>query len=383
MSAYEKLSDRLMESPRVWLVTGAAGFIGSNLVETLLRLNQRVIGLDNYSTGSRRNLHQVQALVGQERWRKFHRIDGDTRDLPVCQRASEGADYVLHQAGLGSVPRSIAGPLESHASNVTGFLNVLLAARDSGAKRLVFASSSSVYGDYSKLPKVEAKIGRCLSPYAATKRVNEIYADVFARCYGLQSVGLRYFNVFGPRQDPGGAYSAVVPRWISALIRNEPVRINGDGKTSRDFCYVENVVQANLLAATVDRPEAINELYNVAVGDRITLNQLYALLRKHLLPWFPHLERCRPEYRPFRAGDIRHSEADISKAQRLLDYQPTHTVEQGLVEALGWYLQNVIPKPVRAGRPTLPRRGVATVPELMSSLPGAARNRRPLAVSRG
>jgi UDP-N-acetylglucosamine 4-epimerase len=356
MTDYQILSDRLLAGPKVWLVTGVAGFIGSNLLEALLRLDQRVIGLDNYATGSRRNLEQVQDLVGPERWRNFLRIDGDIRDLDTCQRASQGVDYVLHQAALASVPRSIATPDDSHASNVTGFLNVLLAMRDNGVKRVVFASSSSVYGDHAALPQAERNLGRCLSPYAMTKRADELYADVFARCYGLETVGLRYFNVFGPRQDPNGPHAAVIPKWISALIRNQPVQINGDGKTSRDFCYVANVVQANLLAATVEKADAINQIYNVAVGVRTSLNQLFGLIREKLLPLFPHLKRCRPVYQAFRPGDLRHSKADISKAERLLGYQPTHTVDQGLSEAFEWYRQQAGPLPDSARRTVRRRR---------------------------
>jgi UDP-N-acetylglucosamine 4-epimerase len=341
MNAYERLTEQLLAEPKVWLVTGAAGFIGSNLLETLLRLNQRVIGLDNYATGSRHNLKQVQELVGPARWSNFLPMDGDIRDFDTCKRASHGVDYVLHQAALGSVPRSIAAPDDSHASNVTGFLNVLMATRDNGVKRIVYASSSAVYGDHPDLPKVEHNIGRCLSPYAVTKRANELYADVFAQCYGLEPLGLRYFNVFGPRQDPNGPYAAVIPKWISAMIQNEPIHVNGDGETSRDFCYVANVVQANLLAATVENADAMNQVYNIAVTARTTLNQLFDLLRGNLLPWFPHLKRCRPVYQAFRPGDVRHSEGDISKAKRLLGYQPTHTVEQGISEALEWYRQQV------------------------------------------
>jgi UDP-N-acetylglucosamine 4-epimerase len=341
VNAYEHLKEQMLAEPKVWLVTGVAGFIGSNLLEALLRLDQRVIGLDNYATGSRHNLEQVRELVGPGQWKNFRQIDGDIRDLDTCRRASQGVNYVLHQAALGSVPRSIANPADFHASNVTGFLNVLLAARDSGTKRLVYASSSAVYGDHPELPKVEDKIGRCLSPYAATKRANELYADVFARCYGLETLGLRYFNVFGPRQDPNGAYAAVIPKWIAAMIRNEPIHINGDGETTRDFCHVANVVQANLLAATVQKPEAINEIYNVAVCARTSLNQLFGLLRGNLLPDYPHLKDCRPVYCDFRPGDVRHSEADISKAERLLGYQPSHTVQQGLSEALDWYRQHL------------------------------------------
>ena len=339
MTTYEHLTKELIVAPKVWLITGSAGFIGSNLIEALLRLDQRVVGLDNYATGWRHNLQQVQKLVGSGRWKNFLQIDGDIRDLKTCQHACQGVDYVLHQAALGSVPRSIAAPEDSHASNVTGFLNMLMAARDNAVQRFVYASSSAVYGDHPDLPKVEQNIGRCLSPYAANKRINEIYADVFARCYNLQPIGLRYFNVFGPRQDPEGAYAAVIPKWIAAMIRNQPIHIHGDGETSRDFCYVANVVQANLLAATVKNDQAINEVYNVAVTARTTLNQLFTLLRDSLLPWFPQLESCQPVYQDFRPGDVRHSEGDISKARHFLGYQPTHTIERGMAEALAWYRQ--------------------------------------------
>src|SRR5258706_8140965 len=343
MNAYSKLGSRLLAQPRIWLVTGAAGFIGSNLLEALLQLNQRVVGLDNYATGSPDNLDQVRGLVGPEKWKHFQQMDGDIRDLEVCQCASRGVDYVLHQAALGSVPRSIANPGDSHASNVTGFLNMLIAARDNGVKRLVYASSSSVYGDHPELPKVEDRIGRCLSPYAATKRANELYADVFAKCYGLETMGLRYFNVFGPRQDPDGPYAAVIPKWIAAMIKNEPIQIHGDGETTRDFCYVANVVQANLLAATVQKKDAINETYNIALHDRTSLNELFGLLRDKLLPFYPDLGRCRPIYLDFRPGDVRHSEADISKAERLLGYKPSHTVPKRLAEALNWYRRHLAP----------------------------------------
>ena len=341
MHAYQDLTERLLVQPKVWLVTGAAGFIGSNLAETLLRLNQRVIGLDNFSTGSRLNLAQIRVLVGPEKWKNFLQIDGDIRAEATCDLASRGVDYILHQAALGSVPRSIANPRDSHASNVTGFLNMLVAAHQNGVKRFVYASSSSVYGDNPDLPKREDQIGSCLSPYAVTKRANELYADVFGRCYSLDSVGLRYFNVFGPRQDPDGPYAAVIPMWIAAMIKNEPVHINGDGETSRDFCYVANVVQANLLAATEEKKEAANEIYNVAVCARTTLNQLHGFLREKLLPWYPHLRECSPVYQDFRRGDVRHSEADISKASRLLGYSPSHTIEQGLSEALDWYREQL------------------------------------------
>jgi UDP-N-acetylglucosamine 4-epimerase len=356
VSVYQDLAQRLFAQPRVWLVTGVAGFIGSNLLEALLRFDQRVIGLDNYATGSHENLKQVRELVGPENWKNFLQIEGDIRDAEACMRASRGVDYVLHQAALGSVPRSIANPCDSHASNVTGFLNVLVAARDNGVKRLIYASSSSVYGDHPSLPKVEDKIGRCLSPYAATKLANELYAEVFARCYGMETVGLRYFNVFGPRQDPNGPYAAVIPKWIGGMIKNVPIHINGDGETTRDFCYVANVVQANLLAATVQKKEAINQVFNVAAHARTSLNQLFGLLRDKLMPYFPHLEHCSPVYLDFRPGDVRHSKADISKSERLLGYKPSHTVEQGLSEALGWYRQNLCPSQPDLLRAPLRRR---------------------------
>ena len=327
----------MQAAPRTWLVTGAAGFIGSNLVETLLRLGQRVVGLDNLSTGSRKNLTQVQALVKADEWARFTFLEADISDLETCQKACRGADYVLHEAALGSVPRSIVDPLLTNQSNVTGFLNMLVAARDQKVKRFVYAASSSTYGDHPGLPKIEDVIGKPLSPYAVTKYVNELYADVFGRCYGLPSIGLRYFNVFGPRQDPDGAYAAVIPRWIAAMIGNQPTFINGDGETSRDFCYVRNVVQANLLSAATTNAEAIGQVYNVALGARTTLNELFEMLRSRLAPGLRHLEGYQPVYQEFRAGDVRHSQADIGKARRLLGFEPTHTVDQGLDEALDWY----------------------------------------------
>ena len=319
------------------MVTGVAGFIGSNLLEALLKLDQRVIGLDNFATGHRANLDEVRAIVSLDQWRRFHFIEGDIRNLTTCQAAAKGADYVLHQAALGSVPRSIVDPLLSNEANVTGSLNMLIAARDNGVKRFVYAASSSTYGDHPALPKVEDQIGRPLSPYAVTKLVNELYADVFGRCYGTPTIGLRYFNVFGPRQDPDGPYAAVIPKWVAAMIKNEPCQINGDGETSRDFCFVQNVVQANLLAATATNSEAVGQVYNVAVQIRTTLNQLFSMIREPLLRDFPHLHNSKPDYRAFREGDVRHSEADISKARKLLGYVPTHTVETGLTEALEWY----------------------------------------------
>jgi UDP-N-acetylglucosamine 4-epimerase len=342
--AYEEAKARLREEPRSWLVTGAAGFIGSNLVEALLDLDQRVVGLDNFSTGHRRNLDQIREGVSGERWGRFAFIEGDVRSLEDCRRACEGIDCVLHQAALGSVPRSIKDPLATNESNVTGFLNMLIAARDAGTGRFVYAASSSAYGDHPGLPKVEDRIGNPLSPYAVTKYVNELYAGVFGRTYGMEVVGLRYFNVFGRRQDPDGAYAAVIPKWTSNLLRGRPCIINGDGETSRDFCYVDNAVQSNLLAATVENKNALGQVYNVAYGASTTLNELYVLIRDNLLrvrPDLSHLAELEPVYGPFRPGDVRHSLADVSKAERLLGYVPTHSVKQGLAEAIAWYAENL------------------------------------------
>lgn len=338
MTAYETLLATLPSQPKTWLVTGVAGFIGSNLLETLLKLNQRVVGLDNFATGHQHNLDEVQSLVSGEQWANFRFIRGDIRQLNDCQTACEGVDYVLHQAALGSVPRSLEDPITTNSTNIDGFLNMLVAARDAQVKRFVYAASSSTYGDHPALPKIEENIGKPLSPYAVTKYVNELYADVFARAYGFKSIGLRYFNIFGKRQDPNGAYAAVIPKWIASMIKHEPVYINGDGETSRDFCYVDNAVQANLLAATAENSDATNQVYNVAVGDRTTLNELYMLLQQRLLPEFSHLQGAAAVYRDFRAGDVKHSRADIGKATRLLRYTPTHCLEQGLVQAMPWYV---------------------------------------------
>ncbi len=338
--AYEDLKARLRGEPKRWLVTGAAGFIGSNLVETLLGLGQHVVGLDNYSTGHRRNLEQVREAVSGEQWEQFEFVDGDIRDPEDCRRACKGVDYALHQAALGSVPRSIKDPVATNESNITGFLNILVAARDGGIRRFVYAASSSTYGDHPGLPKVEERIGHPLSPYAVTKYVNELYAGVFARTYGMEVVGLRYFNVFGRRQDPEGAYAAVIPKWTGSLLRGSPCTINGDGETSRDFCYVDNAVQANLLAATVEDEDSLDQVYNVAYGASTTLNQLYMLIRGNLIRVRPDLAGVtdlEPVYGPFRPGDVRHSLADIAKAKKLLGYAPTHSVEEGLSEAVGWY----------------------------------------------
>lgn len=324
-----------------WLITGVAGFIGSNLLEALLKNNQYVVGIDNFFAGHRRNLDQVRALVGNEQWAKFKFIEGDIRNLAVCHEACAGVNYVLHHAALGSVPYSLEDPIATNTINVDGFLNMLVAARDAKVKRFIYAASSATYGDHLESPKVEEKIGLPLSPYAATKYMNEIYAGIFARCYGLESIGLRYFNVFGPRQDPEGAYAAVIPKWIAAMINGKAVCINGDGETSRDYCYIENVVQANFLAATTQNAAAVNQIYNIAVGDSTTLNQLFAYLREGLSAHFAPLKNSEPVYRDFRPGDIRHSLADISKARALLNYTPTCRVQEGVAEALGWYLKNL------------------------------------------
>lgn len=337
MSRYQETKETLRGQPRTWLVTGCAGFIGSNLIETLLTLDQRVVGLDNFATGHQRNLDEVRGTVSAEQWARFRFIEGDIRNLDTCKQAAEGVDHVLHQAALGSVPRSLNDPNTTNEVNISGFLNMLVAARDAKVKSFVYAASSSTYGDHPGLPKVEDRIGKPLSPYAVTKYVNELYADVFARSYGFESVGLRYFNVFGKRQDPEGAYAAVIPKWVAAMIRGEDVLINGDGETSRDFCFIENAVQANLLAS-VAQGEAVNEVYNVAVSGRTTLNQLFDFLVATLGELDVRYDK-KPVYRDFRAGDVRHSQADVSKGARLLGYQPTHTIVQGLEAAMPWYVQ--------------------------------------------
>jgi UDP-N-acetylglucosamine/UDP-N-acetylgalactosamine 4-epimerase len=340
VTAYEQLQTTLRAEPRTWLVTGVAGFIGSNLLETLLKLNQRVVGLDNFATGHQRNLDEVRALVSASQWAAFRFIEGDIRVLDDCQAACTGVDFVLHQAALGSVPRSINDPITTNSANIDGFLNMLVAARDAKVKSFTYAASSSTYGDHPGLPKVEDLIGKPLSPYAVTKYVNELYADVFARCYGFSCIGLRYFNVFGRRQDPDGAYAAVIPKWAASLLKGETVFINGDGETSRDFCYVDNAVQANLLAATTENPDAKKEVYNVAVGDRTSLNTLFASLRD-LLGSSGVSPETVPTHRDFRAGDVRHSLADIGKARAKLGYQPSHNLPQGLAVAMEWYVRQI------------------------------------------
>ncbi len=341
MAAYEDVQDLLRATPRRWLVTGVAGFIGSNLLQSLLELDQDVVGVDNFAAGRRTNLDEVRDLVGPERWSRFRFHDGDVASPDLCREALAGVNVVLHQAALGSVPRSIEEPLATNTANVTGTLALLEGARQVGVRRFVYASSSSVYGDSEQLPKREDELGRLLSPYAVTKLVDELYADVFGRLHGLETVGLRYFNVFGPRQDPEGAYAAVIPCWIAAMIRGDEVRIHGTGETSRDFCYVRNVVQANVLAATVEDKAALNQAYNVAVGRRTPLNELFELLRDRLRLRHPHLEGRAPVLGPSRAGDVLHSLADIDKARRLLGYAPGFSLEQGLEESLEWYERNL------------------------------------------
>ncbi len=342
MSArYESIKLELLTKPKIWLVTGAAGFIGSNLVEALLKLDQNVVALDNYATGHRHNLDQVRTLVEPKQYARIRMIEGDIRDSTTCAEAVQDVHFVLHQAALGSVPRSIDDPADTNSVNIDGFLNMLIAARDAGVDRFVYAASSSTYGDHKALPEVEDVIGKPLSPYAVTKYVNELYADVFFRTYGLNSIGLRYFNIFGRRQDPEGAYAAVIPKWTAAAIAGKTIQIYGDGKTSRDFCYIDNAVQANLLAATATSHEAVNQVYNVAVGDQTTLREIFEYICEALLPSYPHLRDIEPVYMDFRKGDVRHSRADIDKARRRLGYEPTHRIHEGLREAMDWYVDNL------------------------------------------
>lgn len=339
--SYKEVLCQLECEPKRWLITGVAGFIGSNLLEKLLVLGQEVVGLDNFSTGHQHNLDMVQQVVSSDQWQKFTMVKGDIRNLEDCQKGCKDVDYVLHQAALGSVPRSIADPITTNENNITGFLNMLVASRDAEAKRFVYAASSSTYGDHPGLPKVEDRIGKPLSPYAVTKYVNELYAEVFASTYGMQCIGLRYFNVFGRRQDPNGAYAAVIPKWFSGILKQETIFINGTGETSRDFCYIDNTVQANILAACVRDKQACNQVYNVACGDRTSLNELFELILARALRFADGAESCKPEYRDFRAGDVLHSLADISKAKNLLGYDPEFTVLEGLDEAAQWYIENL------------------------------------------
>ena len=337
MSQYQTVCEQLQQAPKNWLITGVAGFIGSNLLETLLKLNQNVVGLDNFATGHQHNLDEVQSLVKPEQWANFKFYEGDIRNFADCQKACAEVDYVLHQAALGSVPRSIADPITTNAANITGFLNMLTAARDAEVKSFTYAASSSTYGDHPALPKVEENIGKPLSPYAVTKYVNELYAEVFARTYGFKTIGLRYFNVFGKRQDPNGAYAAVIPKWTAAMIAGDDVFINGDGETSRDFCFIENTVQANILAATTQNDAAKNQVYNVAVGDRTTLNDLFNAIKAALSENGVTYTK-EPVYRDFRAGDVRHSQASIEKIKSLLGYKPEFVIGQGIDQAMPWYI---------------------------------------------
>jgi len=345
MTKYEQLQQHLKTNQHTWLITGVAGFIGSNLLEKLLILNQKVIGLDNFETGYQHNIDQAiedaNKVAGKDQSSLFNFIKGDIRELENCQKACEGVDYVLHQAALGSVPRSIEDPIRTNKANIDGFLNMLVAAKDAKVKRFVYAASSSTYGDHPDLPKVEDKIGNPLSPYAVTKLVNELYAQVFAKTYNFNTIGLRYFNIFGKRQDPNGAYAAVIPKWVNSIINKEDVFINGDGETSRDFCYIDNTIQINLLAATTTNEESTNQVYNVALNDRTTLNQLYKMIEERLIDRIDGLNKKEPIYRDFRAGDVRHSQADISKARLLLGYQPNHKIISGLDEAMDWYIASL------------------------------------------
>jgi len=339
MNKYEQRWLQLQKQSQTWLITGVAGFIGSNLLETLLKTDQRVVGLDNFSTGFQHNLDEVTGLVTDAQWQRFTFIEGDIQDIDICRQACKEVDFVLHQAALGSVPRSIEDPITTNANNITGFLNMLVAARDAAVQRFVYAASSSTYGDHPDLPKVEDNIGNPLSPYAVTKLVDELYAQVFARTYGFKTIGLRYFNIFGRRQDPDGAYAAVIPKWFAGLIQEETVYINGDGETSRDFCYIDNCVQANLMAATASDVNASDQVYNVAFGERTSLNELFNLIKERVVDTFPNVKNVEPVYRDFRAGDVRHSLADISKATRLIGYEPHYSVRQGMDETATWYIK--------------------------------------------
>ena len=345
MTKYEQLQEHLKNNQNTWLVTGVAGFIGSNLLEKLLILNQKVVGLDNFDTGHQHNIDQAiedaNKATGKDLGDNFKFINGDIRELNDCKQACNGVDYVLHQAALGSVPRSIEDPINTNRANIDGFLNMLVASKDAKVRRFVYAASSSTYGDHPDLPKVEDKIGNPLSPYAVTKVVNELYASVFAKTYGFKAIGLRYFNIFGKRQDPNGAYAAVIPKWVAAILNKEDVFINGDGETSRDFCYIDNTVQMNLLAATTDNNEATDQVYNVALNDRTSLNTLYQMIEERLIQRTVGLERKEPIYRDFRAGDVRHSQANIDKAQNLLGYQPKYKISEGMDEAMDWYVSSL------------------------------------------
>ena len=345
MTTYKKLEEYLKDHQNTWLITGVAGFIGSNLLEKLLILNQKVVGLDSFETGYQHNIDEAiqdaNNITGKDTSDNFKFIKGDIRNLGDCKKACDNVDYVLHQAAIGSVPRSIEDPIGTNEANIDGFVNMLLASRDAKVKRFVYAASSSSYGDNTNLPKIEDMIGNPLSPYAVTKLVNELYASVFAKNYDFKTIGLRYFNIFGKRQDPNGAYAAVIPKWVASIINNEDVFINGDGETSRDFCYIDNTVQINLLAALTDNDEATDQVYNVALNDRTSLNQLYRMIEEKLIKRIQGLEKKEPIYRDFRSGDVRHSQASIDKAKKFLDYQPKYKISEGLDEAIGWYINSV------------------------------------------
>jgi len=340
MSVYQEKLKHLQENRYRWLITGVAGFIGSNLLEMLLSHGQEVVGLDNFETGHRHNLEEVLHNLPASSKDAFTFIEGDIRDLEACREACKDIDFVLHQAAIGSVPRSIDDPITTNQANIDGFLNMLVAARDAGVRRFVYAASSSTYGDSPGLPKVEDKIGNPLSPYAVTKYVNELYANVFARAYGFNSIGLRYFNIFGKRQDPEGAYAAVIPKWVASILEGNEVHIYGDGETTRDFCFIDNAIQANILSALTENPDALNQVYNVAVNAQTSLNELFNMIQSRIRSREPKIPELRPQYRDFRAGDVRHSLADISKAKHLLGYDPSHTIDQGLDEAIDWYIEN-------------------------------------------
>lgn len=344
MTKFDEVLENLKTSTESWLVTGVAGFIGSNLLETLLKHNQKVVGLDNFETGHQHNLDKVKSLVSAEQWTNFNLVEGDIRNLDDCKKACDGVQYILHQAALGSVPRSIEDPIRTNSTNTDGFLNMLVAAKDAKVKSFVYAASSSTYGDHPDLPKEEDKIGNPLSPYAVTKYVNELYAKVFARTYGFKTIGLRYFNIFGYRQDPDGAYAAVIPKWVSAMLHNETVFINGDGETSRDFCFIENTVEANILSAKTGNPDAVDQVYNVALNDQTTLNELFNSIRELILERVPSLTIPDPVYQDFRAGDVRHSRADISKANKLLGFSPKYKINEGLKLSMDWYIEDLLDK---------------------------------------
>ena len=345
MTKYEQVQKYLKDNQKTWLVTGVAGFIGSNLLEKLLTLDQKVVGLDSFETGYKHNIDEAiqdaSDIVGKNKNENFKFIEGDIKSISDCKRGCDGVDYVLHQAAIGSVPRSIDDPIGTHEANINGFINMLLASRDANVSRFVYAASSSTYGDNADLPKVENNIGSPLSPYAVTKLVNELYANVFAKNYDFKSIGLRYFNIFGKRQDPNGAYAAVIPKWVSSILHKEDVYINGDGETSRDFCYVDNAIQANLLAALTDNDDAVDQVYNVALNDRTSLNELYEMIEDNLLKRVQNLEKKEPIYRDFRPGDVRHSQASIDKAKELLEYEPQFRIAEGLDEAIGWYINSL------------------------------------------